>query len=84
MLGYLFAFFKFYTVVCQDGKVLLKASFFFKFYLPGLNDLFVSKDPREFHDLGCLGWILICACTICLYGQISISCTIPSESPSRA
>ena len=45
--------------------------------------MFVSQNPREF----CVSYsprqILICTCTICYDGRISISCTIPSGSPSQ-
>ena len=61
-------------------------SFFFCLSLglvvwPRLDDLFVSQNPREFCASHFLGRILGCACTICSYGQISLSCTIPSGSP---
>ena len=49
---------------------------------PSLGDPFVSQNPREVCASHFLGRILDCAYTICSYGQISISCTIPSGSPS--
>ena len=38
-----------------------------------LGDLFVSQNPREFNPFYSPGQILVCACTIWLNGQISIS-----------
>ena len=49
---------------------------------PRLDDSFVSQNPKEFCAFHFLGRILGCGYTICSYGQITISCTIPSLSPS--
>ena len=66
-------------------------SFYFLFFIllalglvvwPRLDNLFVSQNPRELCLSHSPGQILGCAYTTCLYGQISISCTIPSGSPS--
>ena len=89
----LFTFFQFHSVVSRDNKVHYSASYLFFCWLllglvvlPGLGDPFVCQNfrgvcvshfPRQKQG---------CAYTICLYGQISISCTIPSGSsypPSR-
>ena len=62
--------------------------FFFFFWLslclvvwPRLGDPFVSQNPWKLCASHSPGRIPGCAYTICLYGQISISCTIPSGSP---
>ena len=47
----------------------------------GLGYLFVSQSLRVFYSFHFLGQILVCACTIYQYGQISISCTIFSWLP---
>ena len=39
---------------------------------PGLVDLLRSQTHREFRAYHSLGWILVCAYTICYKGQISI------------
>ena len=46
-----------------------------------LGDPFVSQNPRDVCASHSPGQILGCVYTICLHGQISISCTIPSGSP---
>ena len=43
------------------------------------NFWFVSQNPREFYAPHFLGQILFCIYTIWRYGQISISCTVPSK-----
>ena len=45
-------------------------------------DLFVSQNCREVSVSHFPGQILVCAYTICWYGQIWTSCTIPSGLPS--
>ena len=49
---------------------------------PRLGDPFVSLNPKEFRASHFLRPILGYAYTICSYGQILISCTILSGSPS--
>ena len=44
-----------------------------------LGDFFVSQNPRELCTSHSPGRIPGCAYIICLYGQISVSCTIPSR-----
>ena len=44
-------------------------------FLPGSSDPFISQYPREFYESHFLRRVLVCAYTICLYGQILISCT---------
>ena len=44
-----------------------------------LGDLFVSQNPRGVCSSRSQEQTLRCAYTICLYGQTSTSCTIPSE-----
>ena len=68
-----------------DGKL---SFFFVNYHLAWFSDrggvIFVSQNPKEFYVS--IGEILICAYTICLSGQISISCTIFCGStfpPSR-
>ena len=83
-----FAFFQFYPVVSWNSKVdHLAGSFFYWLSLglviwPRLSDLFVSQNPTG-NVYSCVthfqGQLLHCAYTICLYGQIQISCTLPSE-----
>ena len=48
---------------------------------PRLNDLFIYQNPEEFCGARSPGLILGCVYTTCSYGQISISCRIPSRSP---
>ena len=48
---------------------------------PGWGDPFVSQNHRKFKASHWLGRILVCAYTISLNGQISISCSILSRSP---
>ena len=62
-------FFLFYSWLLQDRVVWL-----------GLGDPFVCQNPRGVCASHFPGQILGCAYTICLYGQISISCTITSGS----
>ena len=49
----------------------------------GLSNPFVFQSPFGVYMCHFLGKELGCAYTICLYGQISISCTFPSGSPCR-
>ena len=49
---------------------------------PRLGELFLSQNPKEFCASHFLGRILGCVHTVCLYGQIQISYTIPSGLPS--
>ena len=49
--------------------------------MPRLGDPFVSQNPRGICGSHSPGQILGCAYTIYLYGQTSISGTIPSGSP---
>ena len=49
---------------------------------PRLDDLFVSQNPRKLCESRSSGRILGCVYTTCSSGQISVSCTIPSWSPS--
>ena len=49
---------------------------------PGLDDLFVPRNPRKVHASHCLGRIMGFAYTVCPHGEISISCTIHNESHS--
>ena len=48
-----------------------------------LGDPCVCQSPTGVYVCYFLGQVMGCAYTICLYGQISISCTSPSESPCR-
>ena len=92
-----FSAFSFSLIFSQwlSGKVRSWASFLFFFFFfffllvklslglvgwLGLSDLFIAQNPREF--CASQGQILVYAYTICSYGQISISCTIPCGSPS--
>ena len=69
---YLFTFFQLYFVVCRNSKVHLMTSFSSsQVFEPGLSG------PREFYG----SYFLVCAYTICLYGQVLISCTIPRGLP---
>ena len=47
---------------------------------PKLGNPFASQNLREFRMSDPLRQIPCCACTTCLYGRISISCTIPGGS----
>ena len=85
----LFTFFQVYAVVSLDSKVHNFASFLFFFFLlllqglvvwPRIGDPFVSQNPKGVCASHSPGHILGCAYTICLHGQVSISCTIPSGS----
>ena len=49
---------------------------------PRLGCPFVSQNHQEVCTSHFPGWMLGCVCTICSYGQISISCTTPSGLPS--
>ena len=87
-LSYRFFFFLFYYVVSWESKNPQFSKFDFScWFLRGLffwlrfGDPFVSQNPREVCTPYSPGKILGCAYTICSYGQISISCTIPSGSP---
>ena len=51
---------------------------------PRFDDRFVSQNPTEFRAIRFPGWIPGCAYTICSYGQIKTSCTIPSGSPCHS
>ena len=50
--------------------------------LPGLNHPFSFENSREHCLSHFQGQTLVCAYTICLYGQILLVCTIPSLSTS--
>ena len=91
----LLTFFQFYSVVSWDGKVHNFANSLFSFYLfffffffffliiirfGRLGDPFVCLNPRGVCVRHSPGQMLGCTYTICSYGQISISCTIPSGS----
>ena len=84
----LFTFFQFYSVVSRDSKVDKLQVLFFCWLLKGLvfwpklGDPFVCQSPRKIYVYRSLRQILGSAYTICLYGQISISCTSTSESSS--
>ena len=72
----------------SDSKVHNLASFLFLCWLllgqvvwSRLGDPFVCQNPRGVCVSHFPGQMLGCACTISLYGEISISCTIPSGSP---
>ena len=82
----LFTFFQFYPVISLNGKVHYSIGFFFYsqglVFWPGLDDPFVSQNPREVCASRSPGRILVCAYTICSHGQISMSCTVPVGSPS--
>ena len=90
VLIYLFTFFQFYFVVCQFTILHVFCCFFLFFcwlslglvFRLRLRDPFVSQNPREVSGSHSPGWLRSCASTICLYGHISISCTVPSGSPS--
>ena len=86
----LFAFFQFYSVVSRNSKIPNLESLLCcwcwllligQVVWPRLSDLFVSQNSREFFASHSPGLILDCAYSICSWGQTSISCTIPSESP---
>ena len=49
---------------------------------PRSRDLFLSQNSRELCEVHSLGRIEDCEYTTCSFGQISISCTIPSGLPS--
>ena len=49
---------------------------------PRLSDPFISQNLREVCVSHATGWISGCAYTICSYGQISLTSTISSGSPS--
>ena len=49
---------------------------------PRLGDQFLSQNPRGVCAFHSPGRILCCAYTICSYGQIQISCIVPSGSPT--
>ena len=69
-----------------SGGLLFLICFVFCFLLFGLvvwtrlGDLCVSQNSRGVCVSNSPEQILACANTICLYGQISISCTVPSGS----
>ena len=71
-------------------SAILQVLFFFVDHYkiwPRFGDPFVCQNPRGVCASHSLGQILSCAYTICLYGQTSTSCTIPSGSlfpPIRA
>ena len=82
----LFTFFQFYSVVCRDSKVNNFASSLCWLLLglvfwPRLGDPCVCQSPIGVYVRYFLGQVLGYAYTICLYGQISISCTSPCGSP---
>ena len=80
--------FSFTMWLAGTAKSAIRQIFFFFFSWlslglvawPRLKDSF--QNPREFCASNFLGRILGCAYTICSYGQIKISCTIPSGSLS--
>ena len=61
--------------------VCLFVAFFFFLLIIIRSGPFVCQNPKEVCVSHYPGQILGCAYTICLYGQISISCTIPNGSP---
>ena len=69
---FLFFFFFFFLLLTIIGLVVW----------PRLDDSFVPQNHNKFCTPHFLRWILDCAYTICSYGEISISCTIPNGSPS--
>ena len=52
-------------------------------FWPGLGDLFVCQRPIGVYVYNFLRQVLGCAYSICWYGQISISCTSPSDHLAR-
>ena len=85
---FLFTFFQFYIVVSQESKVhnfaisLFLFFYFFRLSLglvfwPRLDDPFVRQSPIGVYVWHFLRQVLGCAYTICSYGEIKISCTIP-------
>ena len=52
-------------------------------FWPRLGDPCVCQSSIGVYVCYFLGQVLSCAYTICLYGQISISCTFPRGSPCR-
>ena len=94
----LFTLFQFYSMVSRYSKVHHSASFLLLSLLLlvvvvvglvvwlRLGDPFVSQNPKGVYASHFPGEILGCVYTICSYGQISISYTIPNGSswlPSR-
>ena len=65
-------------MVCWNGKIhRMENSFFHVNYLGlGLDDQFIPQIPQNSMSHS-LVQILVCACTICQYGQTLISCIIP-------
>ena len=79
--------FSFILILWSSGtaKPIIRQVLFFLFkIIPGSGllgrDLFVSQNPREFCEPHSQERNLIDAYTMCLYGQISVSCTITSGS----
>ena len=87
ILFLLFIFFEFYSVVSRENKVNHFASSLFLLIIirsvvsPRSSHPFVLQNPREFCASHSPGKNLDWADTICSYGQIQISCTIPRGSP---
>ena len=84
-----FCFLFIYSVVCRDGKAhYLAGSLFCCGCCLSLSlvvklrfsNAFLSQSPREVSESHPPRWILGCPYTTCLYGQILISCSIPSWS----
>ena len=75
-------------MVCWQNPLDSKFFFFHFFkvtldlvFWSELGDPFVSQNTREFYESHFLGRVVIFAGTIWQYGQISVTCTIPCESP---
>ena len=81
-----FTFFQFYSMISWDNKVHNFASFLFLLLIIMRSCrlaevMFVGQNPRGDCVRHFPGQMLGCAYTICSYGQIKISCTIPRGSP---
>ena len=77
-----------YFVVSRDSKFYKSARSLFlllllldSVVLPRLGDPFLCQNPRGVCAFHSPGQILGCVYTMCWYGQISISCTVPRGSP---
>ena len=87
-------FFSLFFSILLDGQLGEQSPRFCKFSFscwlllglvvwPRLGDPFVSQNLREVCASHSSGQILGCAHTICSYGQIWISCTVPTGSPCQ-
>ena len=78
----LLAFFQFYSMIGRDSKVHNFVNSLFLLIIivvmPVLIDLFVCPSPTGINLSHSLGQMLGRTYTICSYGQIQISCRIPS------